>query len=283
MYYTYLGAMHAPNGRFPQRRGRRLGRGGPLARKVTMASLGRKSSGVKYDTAGKHVGRGQLNPHDEAARVNVLAALADLFNGRAGSPADTDATPHQIAAHAAELARASAASLFLYDEAGDFTRGGYVGLSTHSTHELEKLGRTDWVTQYLAGNRRPLVLEIVPGERQPSPIQKLAVAEGMVMIVAVPLVISSRLLGLLILYHSKSRSYSATDFDFLRIFSGFVSLYLANSSLELSRKWERRAQDRFLEALGHELCTPLTSILGFTQIVRKRLSDGGHSESRVRD
>src|SRR3954447_215741 len=121
MYYTYLGAMHAPNGRFPQRRGRRLGRGGPLARKVTMASLGRKSSGVKYDTAGKHVGRGQLNPHDEAARVNVLAALADLFNGRAGSPADTDATPHQIAPHAAALPPGPAAPLFPFRQGGVFS------------------------------------------------------------------------------------------------------------------------------------------------------------------
>jgi signal transduction histidine kinase len=234
-----------------------------------------------YDTSGDQGGRREPGPlyGDGAERARVLADLADLFGG----DADVADALQQIAREAVRLTAADAASLFLYNEVGEFERAASDGLSTRISHELEKLGRTEWVGQYLVTGKKPLVLEIPRGTRQPSPIHRLASVEGMAQIVAVPLLFGQRLTGLLLLYHRAVCAYSPADFDFLRAFASFVALSFAHSSLVQTRKWERKAQDGFLDALGHELRTPLTSILGFTQLVRKRVNDSANGDGRMRD
>src|SRR5205823_10221282 len=113
-----------------------------------------------------------------------------------------------------------------YDEAGEFERASYVGLSTHFAHELDKLGRTEWIGQYLAGGKRPLVLEIAPGARQPSPIHKLVASEGMAQCVSVPLTSDTQLMGLLVLFHARARTYTPSDLYLLRAFANYVALSL---------------------------------------------------------
>jgi signal transduction histidine kinase len=234
-----------------------------------------------YDTSGEQGGKGRSGPlfRDGAERAKVLADLADLLSG----DAEVTDTLQQIAREAVRLTEADAASLFLYNEVGEFERAASDGLSTHVSRELDKLGRTEWVGQYLATGKKAQVLEIPPGTRQPSPIHRLASAEGMAQIVAVPLLFGSRLTGLLILYNREICVYSPADFDFLRAFASLVAMSFAHSSLVQTRKWERKAQDGFLDALGHELRTPLTSILGFTQLVRKQVNDSANGDGRMRE
>jgi signal transduction histidine kinase len=42
-----------------------------------------------------------------------------------------------------------------------------------------------------------------------------------------------------------------------------------------------QTKDRFINALSHELRTPLTSIIGFTQIIRKRLNNAAEKDERL--
>src|SRR5438034_4586023 len=160
------------------------------------------------------------------ARVKILADLAEVADVLSGS-ADVNSALQQITSQAIQLAGAGAGSLFLYGEAGEFERASYVGLSTHFAHELDKLGHTEWIGQYLAGGKKPLVLQIAPGTRQPSPIHKLASTEGIAQCVSVPLTSDTQLMGLLILFHARTRAYTPADFYLLRAFASHVALALA--------------------------------------------------------
>jgi signal transduction histidine kinase len=62
-----------------------------------------------------------------------------------------------------------------------------------------------------------------------------------------------------------------------------MALAAANAQLLETRKWEEKAQGQFLDVLSHELRTPLTSIMGFAQIIRRRISSARDVDSRVRD
>ena len=56
---------------------------------------------------------------------------------------------------------------------------------------------------------------------------------------------------------------------------------LMNRQLVDTRKVEDKGRDHFISALSHELRTPLTSIIGFTQMIRRKLADSSPGNSRL--
>src|SRR5436190_23644722 len=215
----------------------------------------------------------------DVSRADVLARVTNLLSSASG----VGSVIEPIAAEAAQLCGTSMASIYLFSDEGELEGSAFVGLPARFAREMEKLVRTDWAPKDLAGANQPFVVAVKTGTHQPSPIHKLVASEGLAQLVSIPLVYADKLIGVVVTYRAGKREYSPEELDYLRTFAYLVALAFANSRLIETRKWERKAQDQFLDAVSHELRTPLTSIMGFIQMIRKRFNETRDGDARLRD
>jgi len=89
----------------------------------------------------------------------------------------------------------------------------------------------------------------------------------------VPLASGGENRGIIAFCSALDRLFIADDIETLRFVGRMVSLVLATS--------HQKSKDRFMNALSHELRTPLTSIIGFTQIIRKRINNAVDRDERL--
>jgi signal transduction histidine kinase len=199
---------------------------------------------------------------------------------RDGNTRDTMAT---LASETTRFCGARQASLYLYHEDGELDAFINAGLSSSMASTVEKLGHTEWVAGYLGSNDYPALLPTLTDSGYPSPLHKVAKSAGFEWLLTVPLMRSSRLRALMLLYFEDDAALSDEHLDTLQIMSGYAALALSSAQLIETRRWEKMAQDQFFNLLNHELRTPLTSILGFAQIIKRRISTVREIDSRMRE
>lgn len=225
--------------------------------------------------------RGKKAIDREASRVarRYLLRVAEVLE-RNGNIRDTMAT---LARETARFCGAEQASMYLYDEDGELESFINAGLSASTAAAVEKLGHTQWLAGYLGSNDYPALLPTLTNTGYPTPLHKLAKSAGCESLLTVPLLHHGRLLGLLLIYFDEYLPLSENYLDTLQIVSGYAALALEAAQLVETRRWEKIAQDQFLNLLNHELRTPLTSILGFAQIMKRRVTVVREIDSRMRD
>jgi signal transduction histidine kinase/DNA-binding response OmpR family regulator len=99
--------------------------------------------------------------------------------------------------------------------------------------------------------------------------------------ICLPLLIRKAAIGTIALLYSVSgRNYTAADLPLLEEFGRRASLAIEHAYLYREAQQALRARDQFLSIASHELRTPITAILGYAQLVERRLSRSGQLEPR---
>jgi PAS domain S-box-containing protein len=109
---------------------------------------------------------------------------------------------------------------------------------------------------------------------------KLLRALGYGSYICVPLIARGRTLGVITLVTSDSgRHYDASDLAFAEDLAARVAIAVDNARLYRQAQAAVRARDQFLSIASHELKTPLTSLIGYTDLIQRRARrDGAFSE-----
>jgi signal transduction histidine kinase/ActR/RegA family two-component response regulator len=87
-------------------------------------------------------------------------------------------------------------------------------------------------------------------------------------VLAVPLLVHDRVIGVLALGDVQGRRYSAEDMLLVQGFVDQAALALENARLYTEAQEANRAKDEFLATLSHELRTPLTAMLGWVRMLQ---------------
>ena len=236
----------------------RQGEGGPILSRDEQAQL--------HASNGRHYGR-------------VLARVSDMVNGSI----DTFTIIRQIMHEAATLFSAERAMVLLYESDDDLTYLLGSGFTPEQARTLEETACEESSARYLAGITSPAIISTRARDDGGSGLSDWAASVGASTLMLAPLVHTSELLGFLVLGHRDSRDYSEEDLLALRTLCNLMALTVGSYRSASTEQEVGGGKDRFLSALSHELRTPLTSIMGFTQIIRRRLSASGAGDARLMD
>ena len=217
-----------------------------------------------------------MPPNDGLYLLEELAGFLD-------STTDVPSVIKRLIEDIAKFCGSSMGAVYLYADDDDLERFVAVGLLPQFTREVEKAGHNRWAVEDLVRGGAPPLLHTVGEGPYPSPIHRLAAQNGIAEFMAMPLEYVNRPLGVLLVFCEKAGNYTEEQRRLLGALCSLGALGIAHCRLLETRRWERKAQDQFLDVLSHELRTPLTSILGFTQIIRKRLVGQRDADSRLKD
>ncbi|MBF6612686.1 MAG: GAF domain-containing sensor histidine kinase [Chloroflexi bacterium] len=228
---------------------------------------------------GSKRGSGSRRPPDGtfARHADALARISAI----AVASAEPDVALQRVLGETASVFDTHLASLCLYVGDHGLKHVTNVGLAPNLLQKVEALGRPDLMENHFASTARPF---LIPDARQApdgSIGYRPAVAEGLVTVVSAPLCRSDRRVGILTLYHEEAHTYSEADLTLLQTLANLAALTLTNAQIASVESDQDRAKDHFLGMLGHELRTPLTSIMGFTQIIRKKLANSHEIDARI--
>lgn len=155
------------------------------------------------------------------------------------------------------------------------------GLPAPLIERMEEIGRGEMAARYLSGSTSPVIIGDARSDHRVSAVHELAASVGVVTVAWSPLVSDGNLLGTLTIYHGVARTYGEETLLALKTVANLLALTLAGVRRAEVQRFEDRAKDRFLNALSHELRTPLTSIMGYAQIIRKRLRGDSSDYTRI--
>ena len=174
-------------------------------------------------------------------------------------------------------------SLFLSRGSGELDMIASTGLPPRLRRELKHLASDGPLGRYVSRLEKAGVYFTSHSGSHPSSIHYLAASEGLGTVVTVPLTYAGERCGSIFLYHSTERNYSSEDLKVLDSLATLIAVNIGHARLLDTRVWERKAQDQFLDVLSHELRTPLTTILGFTQMLRRRFSESRAGDNRAEE
>lgn len=191
----------------------------------------------------------------------------------------------EILAGIDSLASAQGGSIYLYNAKRDLKCAACIGLAIRSARQIEELAQTGAARRLLAAQDSPTTIEDVPAAAKsanavPRFLDVLA-ENGVVSMAVFPLVASDHLLGFLAFLHDRRRSYERDEIERFENLGRVLALALLNKQLADARVTEDKGRDNFISALSHELRTPLTSIIGFTQMIRRKLTNAPSSDNRM--
>ncbi|MDQ3706211.1 MAG: GAF domain-containing sensor histidine kinase [Chloroflexota bacterium] len=211
--------------------------------------------------------------------VRVMSRLSDYLNHSAA----LDAICEAVIEDAGAWFQADCGSVFLVSDTRHLQYVAGFGLSAQFVSRVEQTTGEEASSYFLSSANTPLMLSDLRAEPPRSPHQEFLLEEGFCALASLPLVNRGKLLGFMTLYYEDARPYSEEECDGLEMVANMLALAVANTQFTEAKQGEDRARDRFLSALSHELRTPLTSIMGFTQVIRKRLANTPNADPRLAD
>lgn len=220
---------------------------------------------------------------DEVEPVVLLSRLSDAVN----ASDDLESIGAAVLDEAAAIVHADSAAVFLISPSHYISYLSGFGLSDVYVARLEELARSESASSYIATVTHPVFNADVRADvRQGSMVAEyrdLLLKEGILSFAVFPLINRDRLLGFLALFAEDARDLSKDRPETLHTVANMLALAVANVQFTNARRGEDKARDRFLSALNHELRTPLTSIMGFAQVIRKRLANEPAPDPRLVD
>ena len=190
---------------------------------------------------------------------------------------DPHANIGSIAREIAQVFQAQMASVFLHNNgSGPKHITGY-DISPRFLRALDDLN-TEWDILMPPGAREPNIVHTVAAQGPTEGISNWASSTGIATLAVTPLSVEGRPIGALVLYHREQFNYEEEDRLVLRALAGLTSPVIARTRLASSVDG---SQSALFNILGHELRTPLTAIMGFTQMIRKRVSSVAPADKRL--
>jgi signal transduction histidine kinase len=195
---------------------------------------------------------------------------------------DPRADIESIAREIAQLYRAAMASVFLLDNgSGPRHVTGYA-VSPRFLRTLDHLG-TGWDNLLPPGSRDPIILNNVAADGPTEDICQWASATGIATLALAPISADGRSLGAFVLYHRQPYVYQEEDRLVLSALAGLASPVVSRARLVGGGDSGEGSNSALFSVLGHELRTPLTAIMGFTQMIRKRLYATAPDDTRLHE
>jgi len=103
--------------------------------------------------------------------------------------------------------------------------------------------------------------------------QRIITTVGMKSYMVVPMIVRERVIGAISLIFSESeRYYGATELALAEELSRRAAVAVENARLYYEAQQALLMRDAFLSIAAHELKTPITALLGNTQLVQRRLA-----------
>gem|GEM_PF-3151953 len=224
--------------------------------------------------------RGQATPVG-GGWLHLLTHVLELANV---PDANGDAL-RELLIEAGDLFAADAASLYLYNAKRELKYSASFGLSNRTIRQVEEMAQAGATSHLLSAQDVPAVFEDIrtpsDGDSSAAPFLEMLARKGIVSLASFPLSARDNLLGFLTLYHNTGHIYRKEEIDNVSVLSDVLAMALLNNQLAEARRVEDKGRDHFVSALSHELRTPLTSIIGFTQVIRRKLASAPASDSRM--
>jgi signal transduction histidine kinase len=125
--------------------------------------------------------------------------------------------------------------------------------------------------------------ELVEASAHSPEQRELLISTGLRSLMSVPLLVRGRILGAITLgITTSSRRYGPSDLALAEQLAHRAAVAADNARLYQEAQAAIHARDAFLSIAAHELKTPLTSLLGYTDLLRRRAERDGLSERDAR-
>ncbi len=96
----------------------------------------------------------------------------------------------------------------------------------------------------------------------------------------IPLFNTNKTVGVLSVDSKKEEHFSAEELGILKLFGSMASLAIRKAQLFESIEQALEIRDRFIALAAHELRTPITTISGYSQLLKSKLGNKGTPESK---
>jgi signal transduction histidine kinase len=217
---------------------------------------------------------------DELSRSSFMAEAGRLL----GASLDTDATLHAVANLA--VPRIADACSIVVLEGGELRRVAETAIDPEITDVVRDLREhpinkdsvlpmrevLEKKTALLFADYPRWLAERLPPENiYRQRVEKIGVRSA----ISAPMMIGERVLGMLsvAVLEKTGRRYIQHDVDTIRELAQRAALALENARLFGEANEANRTKDMFLAAISHDLRTPLSAILGWTQVLRRKPDD----------
>ncbi len=184
------------------------------------------------------------------------------------APMNLEETYKTVVDEALKLTGASFGSILLRDSKNTLKRV-YGSSDIAYTVKNRRRGNT-----YIAFTEKRVIIAKISELSKSHP--QLA-KEGVRCTVFIPLAYQNQAIGVLTLNLKKLHKFNVTALNALKIFGAFATLSIRKSQLYAEVKKSLEIRDLFIAIAAHEFRTPLTTISGYSQLLKKKISDTGAS------
>lgn len=212
--------------------------------------------------------------------MEYAEALARIAEASAKTNGKPDAI-QRIVEETAAIFHADMASVFHFRENGSLKHVAGIGLPPLTIHKLEDISNSRQISALLDKSSPPVIAHTTGTYRKTAAgswADFMGVAT--IALASLPMQSDDKRHGLLVLCHKAPYEYPPNDLAILRILAVLVTPVVIKVSQGTSEQMDT-SKSQLFSVLSHELRTPLTSIMGFTQLIRKRLSASAHSDRRT--
>ncbi|HEX9369506.1 MAG TPA: histidine kinase N-terminal 7TM domain-containing protein, partial [Roseiflexaceae bacterium] len=117
----------------------------------------------------------------------------------------------------------------------------------------------------------PIVIENPQSDERLALLHDLLVRRGTRSLLIVPLRVRDRLIGTLNLASATPHSFDQGELALAQTIAGYAAAAIANAQLFAASQQAVRAKSAILDTVSHEFRTPITAILGFTELYRESI------------
>jgi signal transduction histidine kinase len=210
--------------------------------------------------------------------INQLSTAAHL-SGQINAILDPDPLLHEIVGQLCERFDLYYAHIYLLDEEqcklvlrAGVSQAGPTLFGTGYSIPLER--EASLVACAVRERDVVLVNDVSKAEIVPNPLLPNTLSQ-----VAVPLVVGDEVLGALDLQDHRANRFTPSELDVFRSLAGHIAIALQNAAFvkEIRAKAEHlrqvdRVKGEFLSSMSHEMRTPLSSIIGFAEVLLMGIS-----------
>jgi len=216
--------------------------------------------------------------HKESGTLmDYAGTLAQIAEVSAQTSGDQHAM-ERILEETAALFNTDRAALFRFSQNGHLKQMASLDLPRQSVHSLEEVSNANHIKALLDKSGRPVIIQQAKKSREE--VGAWANLLNIETVALAPLQSNGTTVGTFVLCHKLPYNYTAEKSALLQVISALTTpLFIRTAQSDSEDASAYKSQ--LFSVLSHELRTPLTSIMGFTQLIRKRLSASAHADRRT--